>query len=460
MSELSKMFCPRSIAIIGASKSPKKIGYELVNNLLEGGFEGRLYPVNPEGVDIAGLKTYISVKQIPGPVDLGVIAVPSVYVPDVVEECGQKGIANVIIISSGFREMGNDELEARVVSIANKYKIRLLGPNIFGLLYTPSRMNATFGLPNVYPGGIAFITQSGALGIAMMGWTTLYRIGVSAVVSMGNKADLDEADILDYLSCDEKTKAVMMYIEGTQNGRRLMSSIRKTVLNKPVVVIKSGRTEKGAAAAASHTGSLAGTDKIYDAAFRQSGALRADDFAQAFDWAKMVTLQQPPQNENCVIITNGGGVGVMTTDACEEAKINVWPLPEDLQNEFKKLMPVFGNFRNPVDLTGQAYEESYYKSLELALKEPRIGSIIALYCQTAVTDPVAIAKYIGDVCEAHGNSKTIVASFVGGQLCSDAMKKLDERSIPTYPIPERAVSALAAFYRYKRFIDSKKAQTV
>ncbi|MEN3050108.1 MAG: CoA-binding protein [Candidatus Methanosuratincola petrocarbonis] len=451
MSGLDVMFSPKSIAIIGASKNPKKIGYELVSNILTGGYEGRLYPVNPEGADVMGLKSYTSVKQIPGEVDLAVVAIPAAYVPDAIEECGQKGIRAALVISSGFREVGNIALEERLMQTAKKYGLRVLGPNIFGLYYAPSKMNATFGLSRVFPGKIAFVTQSGALGIAMMGWTNLYRIGVSAVVSMGNKADIEEADVLDYFSEDRNTGAILMYIEGAKDGRRLLDSMRRTSLRKPVIVLKSGRTDAGASAASSHTGSLAGSDSIYDAAFRQCGALRASDLAQAFDWAKLMTLQPPPLNDNCLIITNGGGVGVMAADACEESGVPIRHLPEDLQLEFKRLMPVFGNSKNPVDLTGQAYEESYSKSVELALKDARIGSVIVLYCQTAITDPVSIAKAIADGCESHGCEKTIVTSFIGGAQCEEAMQKLDERGVPSYPIPERAVSALAAYYRWQRY---------
>lgn len=451
MGNLGVMFSPRSIAVIGASKNPKKIGYELVSNILAGGYEGRLYPVNPEGAEVMGLKSYTSVKSIPGEVDLAVIAVPAAYVPDVLEECGEKGVKSALVISSGFREVGNIDLEDRIVGIARKYGMRMLGPNIFGLYYAPSKMNATFGLSRVFPGKIAFITQSGALGIAMMGWTNLYRIGVSAVVSMGNKADVEEADVLDYFSEDINTRAVLMYIEGAKDGRRLLESLRKTTLKKPVIVLKSGKTGAGASAASSHTGSLAGSDQIYDAAFRQCGALRASDLAQAFDWAKLMTLQPPPTSDYCLIVTNGGGVGVMAADACEESGIAIRPLPEDLQSEFKKLMPVFGNSKNPVDLTGQAYEESYAKSVDLALSDPRIGSVIVLYCQTAITDPVSIAKSIADACESHGCEKTLVTSFIGGAQCSEAMQKLDERGIPSYPIPERAVSAVAAYYKWQRY---------
>jgi len=451
MSDLKSLFSPRSVAIIGASKNPKKIGYELAYNLITGGYEGKLYLVNPEGAEIMGLKSYTSVKLIPEDVELAVIAVPAAYVYDVLEECGEKGVRATIVISSGFKEVGNTELEAKILSVVRKYGMRMLGPNVFGLYYAPSRMNATFGLAQVYPGRIAFVTQSGALGIAMMGWANMYKIGVSAVVSMGNKADLDEADMLDYFATDENTKAVLIYIEGAKDGRRLMSSLKSITQKKPVVVIKSGRTEKGASAAASHTGSLAGADRIYDVAFRQSGALRAGDLMQAFDWVKLITMQPPPANENCLIITNGGGVGVMATDACEETGLNIVELPEDLQSEFKRLMPIFGNSKNPVDLTGQAYEESYYRSVELALRDNRIGSVIVLYCQTAITDPTAIAKAIADACEAERCNKTVLTSFIGGVQCEEAMRKLDELSIPSYPIPERAVSSLAAYYRWQRY---------
>ncbi len=450
MSTLERLFSPKSVAVIGASKNPKKIGYELVRNIVTGGYEGRIFPINLEGADVMGIKSYTSLRLVPGEVDLAVVAVPAVYVADVLEECGQKGVKAAIVISSGFREIGNTELEEKILGVARRHGIRVLGPNVFGLYYAPSRLNATFGLSQVFPGNIAFITQSGALGVAMMGWTNLYRIGVSAVVSMGNKADIDEADVLDYLA-GEGTKGVLVYMEGVRDGRRLLSSLKGITMKKPVVVLKSGRTSQGAAAAASHTGSLAGSDAIYDSAFRQGGALRASDFAQAFDWIKLMTMQPRPPNENCVIITNGGGVAVMATDAAEESGVRIWPVPGDLQEEFKKLMPVFGNFRNPIDLTGQAYEDSYYKAVELSLREPRIGSVIVLYCQTAITDPASIANAIADACESVRPDKPLLASFVGGYPCEEAMRKLEERSIPAYPIPERAVSSLAAYYRWSRY---------
>ena len=452
MNGLKKMFFPESIAVIGASRNPRKIGYELLSNLLAGGFEGRIYPVNPEGSDVMGLRSYPSIKSVPTEVDLALIAIPAAYVADILEECGEKGVKAALVISSGFREVGNDELELKILSIAKRHGIRILGPNIFGLYYAPSRMNATFGLSRVLPGKIAFITQSGALGIAMMGWTTLYRVGVSAVVSMGNKADIEESDVIDFFAEDDNTKAVLMYMEGAKDGKRLLASIKGISAKKPLVVLKSGRTEKGASAAASHTGSIAGSDRIYDAAFKQGGALRAADFAEAFDWAKLMTFQPPPSNDNCLIITNGGGVGVMATDACDAAGINVWQLPEDLQSEFKKQMPVFGSSKNPVDLTGQAYEESYYRSVDLALREERIGSLMVLYCQTAITDPVSIAKSIIDACETQRCQKTVVTSFIGGSQCDDAMKKLEERGIPAYAVPERAVSSLSAYYRWQRYL--------
>ncbi|MEM4706378.1 MAG: acetyl CoA synthetase, partial [Candidatus Methanomethylicaceae archaeon] len=293
-----------------------------------------------------------------------------------------------------------------------------------------------------------------ALGIALMEWATLHKIGLSTVVSMGNKADIDEADILDYLSNDNETKAVIIYMEGVKDGRKLMKSLINITLKKPVIIIKSGRSNVGAIAAASHTGSMAGSDIVYTTAFKQSGALRADDLLQAFDWAKLMVMQPPPKNKDCVILTNGGGIGVLAADACEKEDLNLPILPQDLQNELKKIMPIFGSSRNPIDLTGQAGEEEYFNSLRILMKDDRVSSIVLLYCQTAITDPIEISNAILNVYREFDTKKPIVVSFLGGEKCEEAMKKLEENSIPTYEIPERAISSLAAYYKwYKRKIN-------
>ncbi|MDH5806812.1 MAG: CoA-binding protein [Candidatus Methanomethylicaceae archaeon] len=454
MQELQQLFKPKSIAIIGASNNPRKIGHEIMKNIIISGYEGKIYPINLEGKDVLGFKSYTSILSISDEIDLAIIAIPASFVIDVLEECGRKGVKAVIVISSGFKEIGNIELEEKLLSIVKKYGMRILGPNVFGIYYAPSKLNATFGPSRIHPGKIAFITQSGALGIALMEWATLHKIGLSTVVSMGNKADIDEADILDYLSNDNETKAVIIYMEGVKDGRKLMKSLINITLKKPVIIIKSGRSNVGAIAAASHTGSMAGSDIVYTTAFKQSGALRADDLLQAFDWAKLMVMQPPPKNKDCVILTNGGGIGVLAADACEKEDLNLPILPQDLQNELKKIMPIFGSSRNPIDLTGQAGEEEYFNSLRILMKDDRVSSIVLLYCQTAITDPIEISNAILNVYREFDTKKPIVVSFLGGEKCEEAMKKLEENSIPTYEIPERAISSLAAYYKwYKRKIN-------
>ncbi|RLE93975.1 MAG: acetyl CoA synthetase [Thermoprotei archaeon] len=450
-SNIKYLFFPKSVAVIGASRSPGKIGHEILRNIIEYGYEGKIYPVNPKADEILGLKCYKSILEIPEPVDLAVISIPAKYVPVALEECGKKGVKAAAIISSGFKEIGNVELENKIVEIARKYGIRFIGPNIFGVFSAPSKLNATFGPTKVLPGKIAFITQSGALGIALMGWTIFAGIGLSAVVSLGNKADVDEADLLEYFVDDEHTKVVLIYMEGLDNGRRFMEAAAKCSLKKPIIVIKAGRSERGARAVASHTGSLAGSDVFYDVAFKQCGVLRALNVEEAFDWARAFTALPEPKGDNVVIITNGGGIGVMATDACSDYGLNLMEFPEDLMNEFRKCMPPFGSPKNPVDLTGQAAYDEYAKALEVALSDDRIHSIILLFCQTAVVDPPKLSEVIADVVKKHGSRKPVVACYIGGEECQKGMKILEQNGIPSYPTPERAVLALAAVYRWVKW---------
>ncbi|RLF16712.1 MAG: acetyl CoA synthetase [Thermoprotei archaeon] len=449
--QLKYMFYPKSVAVIGASRKPGKIGHEILRNLIEYGYPGKIYPVNPSADEILGLKCYKSVLEIPDEVDLAVISVPAKFVPEVLEQCGKKGVKAVAVISAGFGEIGNVDLERKIVEIARKYNMRLLGPNIFGLVYTPSKLNASFGPRDVLPGNIAFISQSGALGIALMGWTILEEIGLSAVVSVGNKADIEDADLLEFFGKDEHTKVILIYMEGVKDGRKFMKVAREVSKRKPIVVIKAGRSERGAKAAASHTGSLAGSDRVYDAAFKQCGVLRANNFEEAFDWARALAILPPPSGENVVIITNGGGAGVLATDACEAYGLKLLEMPKDLEDKFRKYMPAFGSPHNPIDLTGQASEEQYKGALLEALNEPRIHSIILLYCQTIITDPEALADAIIEAYTQAKVKKPIVVNFVGGVECDRAMRKMEKAGIPTYPTPERAVSALAALHRWARY---------
>jgi len=442
---------------VGASRTPGKIGYEVLRNLIEYGYEGAIYPVNPKANEILGVKCYPSLLAIPGEVDVAIISIPAKFVPEVLEEAGKKGVKHVVIITSGFKEIGNVELENKIVEIAKRYGMRILGPNIFGYVYTPAKINATFGPRDVIPGGIAFITQSGALGIALMGMTILKGMGISAIVSVGNKADIEDADLLEFFEKDDNTKVVLIYMEGVVNGRRFVKVAAKTTLRKPVIVIKSGRTEAGAKAAASHTGALAGNVAIYMTAFQQSGVLVAKTVEEAFDWAKAFSWLPLPKGDRLVVITNGGGAGVQTTDTLAENGILLNPPPESLANEIRKFVPPFASLANPIDMTGMATEDMYYKAVRAAMENPEVDSIIILYCHTVITDPVGVASAIIRASkDAGGVTKPVVVSIIGGREAADAIKMLTQNKIPAYPTPERAASAMAAIYKYIKLREQVK----
>ncbi|RLF80901.1 acetyl CoA synthetase [Thermococci archaeon] len=450
---IEALFKPRSVAVIGASGKPGKIGYAIMKNLVDYGYEGKIYAVNVKGgeIEISGRKfpVYKSILDVPDEVEMAVVVVPAKFVPQVVEECGKKGVKVLPIISSGFGELGEEgkKVEQQLVETAHKYGMRILGPNIFGVVYTPAKLNATFGPTDVMPGKLALVSQSGALGIALMGWTILEKVGLSAVVSIGNKSDLDDADMLEYFETDENTGAILIYMEGVKDGRRFMEAARKVSMKKPVIVIKAGRSERGAKAAASHTGSLAGADNIYTAAFKQSGVLRALTIGEAFDWARTLSNLPEPKGDNVVILTNGGGIGVMATDAAEEEGLKLYDNLEELKI-FANHMPPFGSYKNPVDLTGMAGAEAYEGAVRDALAHPEMHSIAVLYCQTAVLDPRDLAKIVIKEYEASGRKKPIVVAIVGGVEAKEAIDMLNENGIPAYPEPERAIKSLAALYRW------------
>ena len=457
---LQYFFTPKSVAVIGASEHKGKVGHEVLNNIISYGFEGAIYPVNIRADRIGtilGLNPYKSVKDIPGPVDLAVIAIPAHYVADAVRECGEVNVKACVIITSGFSEVENIRGEHELTEIARSYSMPLLGPNVFGVIYTPHLLNATFGPTQLLPGKIAFITQSGALGISLMDWTIAERIGLSSVVSVGNKADIDDDDLLEFFAHDENTKAIAVYMEGIKEGRRFMNLAEKIVMNKPIIVIKSGRSQKGAKAAASHTGSLAGVDEVFTSVFKQVGILRAKTTREAFDWARIFSLESP-KGDNVVIITNGGGAGVMATDEAEENGLHLLDDYEYLDDIFKECVPPFGSTRNPIDLTGQTGEEAYKTALRQALKVERIDAIVVIYCEAPLTDPHVVAAYIVEEFEKSELKKPVVVAFLGGTRSLEAITMLNEKGIPTYPEPERAMDALGAFYRWVHFIEGEKKE--
>jgi len=447
---MKSLFEPRAIAVIGASANPGKIGYRVVENILRSGYQGHLIPINPKGGEVLGLTAHRSLEEVEEPIDVAVIVIPASFVLEAVEACGAAGVQHLVIITSGFSEVGETESERRIVKTAHRYGMRVLGPNIFGIYSAASSLDATFGPGGITPGPVAIITQSGALGIAMIGKTATESVGLSALVSVGNKADIDEADLLEYLATDDRTRAILMYIEGVKSGDRLQRVLADVTRKKPVVVIKSGRSQRGSMAAASHTGSLAGADEVFDDIMRQCGVLRAESVQEAFTWVRYLSSARIPDGDQAVIVTNGGGIGVMATDACEKYDVSLYDDQTVLAKTFSDVMPDFGSSKNPVDLTGQASAEDYAKSLEAVLAEDRMDAAIALYCETALFDTEQFGELLRNVYETYRGRKPIVFSMFGGERIEELIRSLRGDGIPVYGDVYEAVSALGAIYRAKR----------
>ena len=450
---LEGLFNPGSIAVIGASHVKGKVGNTLFNNILRSGYRGQVYPVNPKGGDIEGIHVYTSVEELPGPIDLGIIVVPAKYVKETLRQCGENGFDHIIIISSGFAEVGDVETEEELVEIARRYDMRILGPNVFGIYSAKADLNATFGPAKVQKGNIALISQSGALGIAMIGMTAEQHLGLSAIISVGNKADINDMELLDYLSEEEDTETIMIYMEGLAKGAEFLDRVKEMPDEKAVVAIKAGRSEKGATAVASHTGSLAGSDKVFSAAFEQAGILRADTLTDAFNWSRVLSSSPLPENENTVIITNGGGIGVLAADAAEEYGI---PLLDDqtlLRDIFGDKIPDFGSTKNPIDLTGQAGRAQYEASMRAALDDHEVGSIIALYCETGITDPMEAAQILNDIYQEYKDVKPMVFTFVGGDFVGDCVDMLRKNGVPAFTETDEALSAMGALFKRKKAVE-------
>ncbi len=440
---LTALFQPSSIAVIGASNQPGKIGHSVMANLIAGKYEGKIYPINNKTDQVSGLKAYPSILDVPGTVDTAVITIPAHIVIPIIEECGKKGVKLLVVITSGFSETGNHELEKQMVETARNYNMRILGPNIVGYLSNADHLNASFAPCLPYPGKSSLVSQSGALLIAIDTVTYAKGVGFDKLISVGNMCDLNFADMINLLEQDPDTASISLYIEGFKDGRRFMESARNS--EKPIIALKSGVSSLGAAAAASHTGSLAGAAKVYSAAFRQCGVIQASDLDNLFDRSLALSLEPPLKGENILIITNGGGVGVLATDAAEKYGIPLKFAPQEVQEELKKYMPEFGSARNPVDLTGMAGNDWYETTTQFALSHPWVDGLIVLYCETAVTQPQEIAESIHRAVSAAGKrEKPVTVSFVGGEKSSQATRWLIEHGIAAYFAPDVAVNAMAA----------------
>lgn len=450
------LFEPRSVAIIGASHTKGKIGHTICHNLLSGGYKGKIYPINPKGGTILDLDVYKDVLDVPGSIDLVTVTVPAKYVLQAVESCAKKGVKHIQVITSGFSEIGNTAEENKIVAIAREHGMRILGPNIFGIYSAAAAMNATFSASTIQAGHVAILTQSGALGIAMIGKTAVDNIGLSAIVSTGNKCDIDETDLIRYLVPQPQTKVILMYIEGVKNGVRLIETLKWATAKKPIVVIKSGRSKRGAMAAASHTGSLAGSDEIFESIMKQCGVIRAETIEEAFNWSKFLAFCPKPKGKNTVIVTNGGGVGVLATDACEKFNVHLYDDQKILKEVFDPATPSYGSTKNPVDITGGAVSEHYVHALSAPVGSEHMDSTLALYCETSTFDSENLAPMIRDTFEKHkAAQKPITYAIVGGEDVENAIITLKKENIPVYSGVYDAVSSLGVLYRYQNYLQEK-----
>lgn len=447
---LEKLFKPGGIAVVGASSDPNKLGYKLVRNIVEGGFEGKVFPVNIKGSSVHGIDSVRSISDIEDEIDIAIICLPSSMVKGSLVEIGQKGIPYAVIISAGFREVGNLEEEIELVQIAERYGTRLLGPNVFGLIYTPHSLNAQFGPGDIMDGRVAIITQSGALGAALMGKAFEEGIGVSGVVSTGNKADISDEELLEFFCSDHNTDAILLYLEGLKDGRRFMETVSSVSKVKPIIVVKSGRTEEGARAVKSHTASLAGNDRIFDGAFEQTGVIRAPTIKDAIDWTRTLIDLPAPVHRNVLIITNGGGLGAIAVDELTKASISLYDDIDWIKEEMGSIFPPYATMNNPVDITAQVPYPTYLKGLKKAMENEHIGAVIGIYAPTSGSDIPAFTK---DMIESIGiPKKPVMICTFGGRAAMDQIQELKKHGIPAFYYPEEVVSSLATLYTHYDFV--------
>ncbi|MEU0806093.1 acetate--CoA ligase family protein [Streptomyces sp. NPDC005970] len=454
LAAMGRLMQPRSVAVIGASNEQGKIGNSVMRNLIDGGFPGEIHPVNPKSDDILGRKAYKSVTDVPGEVDVAVFAIPAKFVPAALEEVGRKGIPNAVLIPSGFAETGEHELQERIVAIAEEHGTRLLGPNIYGYYSTWQDLCATFCTPYDVKGPVALTSQSGGIGMAILGFARTTRTGVSAIVGLGNKSDVDEDDLLTYFGEDPNTRCIAMHLEDLKDGRAFVEAARATVPKKPVVVLKAGRTAAGAKAAGSHTGALAGDDAVYDDILRQAGVIRAPGLNEMLEYARALPVLPTPQGDNVVIITGAGGSGVLLSDAIVDNGLSLMEIPADLDAAFRRFIPPFGAAGNPVDITGGEPPATYEATIRLGLEDPRIHALVLGYWHTIVTPPMVFAELTARVVEefrARGIHKPVVASLAGDTEVEQASQYLFEHGVVAYPYTtEKPVAVLGAKYRWAR----------
>ena len=447
---LDALFQPDSVVVVGASRNPEKVGYGVFANLVHAGFPGDIRGVNPSGGELLGKPVHPSIEEIPGKVDLGVFIVPPDSVIDGIPRLARKGMRAAIVISAGFKEMGGEGAgrERALREAARMASVRLLGPNCLGLINTHASLNASFSAGTPPTGAISFFSQSGALCTAILDWAIGENVGFSKFISLGNQADISESDVMEYLADDPETRVIMGYVESIDDGIRFLRVAREVTAKKPVILVKAGSTAAGARAASSHTGSLAGSDRAYTAAFRQGGILRAETVEDLFDFALGFALQPMPRGDRLLILTNAGGPGILAADTAEKIGVRLAEVSPELRGRLAEKLPSTASLGNPVDIVGDARADRYRDALSAIREDPSTDAVLVLLTPQAMTQPEETAR--AAVHALSGSGKTAFASFLGEASVREARRILFSGGIPQYPVPERAVRSLHAMLRYRK----------
>jgi acetyltransferase len=445
---LDPIFSPKSVAVIGATETLNSVGRTILENLIKGGFAGKIFPVNPKRSTVLGIQAYPSITAVPEKPDLAIIITPPATVPGIVKDCGTAGVKGVVIISAGFKEIGpvGVELERQVLEEATKAGIRIVGPNCLGVMVPGNKLNATFAADMAKAGSVGFISQSGALCTAILDWSLKENVGFSAFVSLGSMLDVGWGDLINHLGDDPNTKSIVIYMESIGDARSFLSAAREVALTKPIIVIKPGRTEAAAKAAASHTGSLTGSDEVLQAAFQRVGVLRVEAISELFDMAEVLGKQPRPKGPRLTIVTNAGGPSVIATDMLIGSGAQLADLTPETMAAFNAILPPTWSHNNPVDIIGDAKPELYAKSLEIASKDPNTDGILVILTPQAMTDPTATAQCL--VPYAHIPNKPVIASWMGADIVAKGEDILNAANIPTFKYPDRAAKAFYYMWRY------------
>jgi acetyltransferase len=449
MATLDSIFNPKTIAVIGASNRKGGVGYALFKNLIGSNFEGIVYPVNPKRNSVQGVKAYPNIAATPDTIDLAIIATPAQTVPGIVDECGKAGVKGLVIISAGFTESGNKALSEQIVDFARNYDMRIIGPNCLGFIRPSIGLNASFANKMALPGRIAFISQSGALCTSILDWSVKQNVGFSHFVSIGSMIDVGFHDLIDYFGSDQHTTSILIYMESLQDARRFMSAARAFTRTKPIILIKVGKSAQGAKAALSHTGSIAGNDSIYDAAFKRAGIIRVDTIEELFDSAKTLAMQRRPSGNRLAIVTNAGGPAVIATDALIDLNGVLARLSNETMKRLNELLPAAWSMANPIDMLGDAMAGHYKRAVELCLNDPEVDGIVIILTPQQMTDPADVARAIVEL----EHKKPMLAVWMGGDDILEGRLILEKGRVPVYNTPEMAVKCFMLMYNYSKNLE-------